>query len=420
MLLETLFTERKNNAKYNTSYPISPNQWKEFKIMKDLDFSNCPELSFYIHIPFCQNLCRFCEYQRMVLPSHELQLKYLHGVKNDIESFLTSYPTVTLKGFDIGGGTPTALDEECFGFLMNLYRDTIQRVSLSDDFEPSIEATFQTISPAKIKQIVESGIKRLSLGIQSSVKSIQKINGRVNPSLLKIKETIHWLHDLGVEKVNLDLMYGLKDQTLEDVEHDIDCINFLSPEQVTLYELRTNMITLKGELSKEFLYASYKKFYDNLIQYGYSALFGQNTFSKCTTDLGLSSYLRNRMVNFLPYKGFGLSAQSLTTEGISYNIGKQSCNLKDIVEKSNSFPSEDCYLLPPSEILSKYIAVSGYYGRFSISVANRILNSDFLELYGEEVRFCLQHGFIKIENNNVEITPKGYAYYGAVFSLFFN
>lgn len=420
MLREDSFAQRKINSKFNSSYPINPIQWEPFRTNQSLDYSCCKELSFYIHIPFCQHLCQFCEYQRTTIPTLDVQYKYLNAIKCDVELFLSKYHEFTLKGFDIGGGTPTALDDDAFNYLLNIYSDILKNVTISDDFEPSIEATFQTLNMKKINMIAASGINRISLGIQTSVKSIQKLNGRVNPEILNMLDLITKIKESGIKKVNLDLMYGLKGQTIYDINDDIECIRTLNPEQVTLYELRTNMIDSSAYKStKEQLYNMYCKLFKELRKLGYYSKFGQNTFSKSRNDFGLSSYLKNRMIEFIPYKGFGLSAQSMATNGISYNIGKLDKNIKPLIEHNCNYPEQDIYKLTRKELLSKFIAISAYYGRFSIHTANQILGEDFTKLFKAEINYCIQQGYIKMNYTNIMLTQKGFKYYGAVFSLFY-
>ena len=420
MDIESIYTHRKQDERYNTSYPLCPEDWTQYRVDGELDYTGCQLLSFYIHIPFCQHLCSFCEYTRTQVPSPDVQRRYLDGVKHDMECFISTYPQVTLCGFDIGGGTPTSLDDTCFEYLMNIYRGLIGKVHLTDDFEPSIEATFQTLTSHKVQLIRVAGIKRISLGIQTSVKSVQINNGRANPQLNMMADVIRMIHANGIEKVNIDLMYGLRGQTIDDTRQDLACIKQLSPEQVTLYELRTNMLGRKEESSKEQLFQCYFHLFEGLIELGYHARFGQNTFTKDPTDKGLSSYLRHRMLEYVPYKGFGLSAQSMSPTGISYNIGKGSHALIQLIEQSCSYPSVDTYLLPSHEMLSKYIAISAYYGQISLTIASQILGMDFLVMFKPQIDFCTSQGLIEIAGGNLIITRKGFEHYGAVFSLFYN
>jgi len=336
----------------------------------------------------------------------------------DVSRFLEAHPDTILRGFDIGGGTPTALSESNFQRLMQIYSDTVHRVQLTDDFEPSIEGTFLTLSPTKLQAIASAGIHRLSLGIQTSSSSILRAQGRKDVQLNDMKRVIDEAHKTGIHKINLDLMYGLSGQDDASRQRDLDVIRFLAPEQVTLYELRTNMLRGVQSASKEELYASYCSYYDLLIQMGYHARFGQNTFSLDANDYGVSSYLRSRMLEGTPYRGFGISAQSMTPTGIAYNPGKNEHALSDYLTRS-TFTEDYHYALPPEELLSKYIAIAAYSGGFSLTHASRILGRNAGQWFSDELTFCLSEGLLTIDDNRLQITRMGFLHYGAVFSLFY-
>lgn len=419
MNIAELFEKRKMYSKWNTSYPLAPKDWKKYRTDKPLSFMGVDEVSFYIHIPFCKQLCSFCEYTRMICPNEKYQEQYINTLRNDIRNFLNTNHSIILKGFDIGGGTPTALSEVCFEHLLDIYDSTIKDIKLSLDFEPSIEATFSTLSERKLKRIVYSGIKRLSLGVQSSNSEILCSQHRER---ISNDDMMHWIalaKSCGIEKVNLDLMYGLSGMTEYTIEKDLELIKSLSPEQVTLYELRTNMIDSKILPTKHVLWLQYNKFFDGLIKIGYHANYGQNTFSKNISDEGVSSYLRSRMLYGTPYKGFGISAQSMSLRGISYNIGKSSSNINAILGVE-SFERGDTYLLPPKEMAAKYIAIAAYNGAFSVEKASDFLNSNFLDDNLSSINFCIEHNLVTLKNDKVIISKKGFEYYGAVFSLFYN
>ncbi len=416
--INKIFEERKDNPIYNTSYPLVPEQWARFRTSSGLDFSQEKEMSFYIHIPFCQHLCSFCEYARISIPNEETQKNYLKALENDINTFANRYPAMLLNGFDIGGGTPTSLSEENFRFLICIYQKTINRLKCTTDFEPSIEATFQTISEAKARAIVEMGIGRISLGIQSSADKVQMCNGRINSGVDAMQQKMAMMRKSGIRKINIDLMYGLRAQNRKEQEVDLRVIELLQPEQVTLYELRTNRLLGTYCTDKNYLYNSYQLLYNGLLELGYEADFGQNTFTKHRADQGLSSYLRHRMFDFSAYKGFGISAQSKCRNGLSYNVGKLSGDIKTLLSCS-SFTEEYVYSLPVREMLSKYIAVAGYSGRMSITVANGILGADFIRQYQPIIEYCLAKNYIEIEGDFIKITRDGFRFYGAIFSLFY-
>ena len=416
--LTEIFEKRKDDPRWNTSYPLSPNDWKVYRVSEELSFYGEKELSFYIHIPFCKNLCSFCEYTRMLCPSDELQEQYVATLKDDIRVFMKKYPSIKLCGFDVGGGTPTVLNDKAFEKLLNLCHEVMTTLDLVGSFVPSIEATFETLSEKKIAQLVKGGFRRVSLGVQSTSENVLLCNHRTSFEVEKMKNTISMLHDKGVETVNLDMMYGLKGQTVDSLSQDVLILKCLQPEQITLYELRTNMIREENHMTKDELYHSYSFLYDALRDLGYYARFGQNTFSKSKKDIGVSSYLRERMMNAGTYKGFGISAQSMSSHGVSYNIGKLQTSFRDLLAMK-SYKEEYVYQLPPKELASKYIAIAAYNGSFSLKKLSEILKCDAKKYYSNQLEFCFSHGYIEISNERVIVTPLGFKYYGALFSLFY-
>ncbi len=417
MTIAELFESRKNDHRWNTSYPLNPEDWANYRIEGPLPFDNEQRLSFYIHIPFCKQLCSFCEYTRMLCPDDNLQDIYLRTVAKDIEQFKERYQGYTLLGCDIGGGTPTSLSEENFSFLMEVYQNALAGLELSSEFEPSIEATFDTLSENKLTGMVKAGLHRLSLGVQSSCQSVLQGHHRLNGNVRQMADWITAAWKTGIKKVNLDFMYGLHGQNTESITQDLELIYRLRPQQVTLYELRTNMIAIKAPLSKEELFAQYTQYYDGLISMGYKGRYGQNTFSVDANDCGVSSYLRERMLNGTSYKGFGMSAQSMSSAGVSYNIGKLSNNPQQVLN-AKGYREEYTYLLPVKELAAKYLAISAYNGSFSVK---RLLDFglDEKEL-NNKLFFCLAQGLlIKDKDDRMHITKKGFLHYGAVFSLFY-
>ena len=134
-------------------------------------------------------------------------------------------------------------------------------------------------------------------------------------------------------------------------------------------------------------------------------------------DLGVSSYLRERMLNGASYKGFGLSAQSMSRAGVSYNLGKLSSDPRRDLNP-NGYPAAYTYLLPAREWAAKYMAISAYHGSFS---PNKLLEMgiDPVSL-NDTLEFCFSQGLLaRSDDDRVVVTKEGFKYYGAVFSLFF-
>ena len=413
-----ILRERIDNPRYNTSYPISPSDWNKYNTVGRLPFDSDKPIAFYLHIPFCKRLCSFCEYSRTILPPADLQTKYLKTLHNDIIDFISKNAHLRLYGLDLGGGTPTALNNQSFAVLMDIYREVTGLITPTSDYEPSIEGTFDTLSPYKAKIIVKSGIQRLSLGVQSSSKSVLAPLNRRAEEIGSMRRVMDLAHSAGIRKINLDLMYGLPGQSLESIKEDIRIIECLRPEQVTVYELRTNQLRTAYKVNAQLSYDQYSILFDELTGMGYSGQFGQNTFSLNPEDKGLSSYLRHRMFDGWQYKGFGLSAQSMSDAGLSYNICKGVINSNQISE-APTYESVRHYALPREEIFAKYVAISGYSGGISLSSSRRLYGSDFDARFGEIIAVFEKEGLWIIADDRLQMTRKGYRYYGALLSMFY-
>lgn len=286
-----IFDITKNDIYCNTSYPLKKELWEEYKSNIDL-FKNDKNMSLYIHIPFCNNLCKFCEYTRFQKRNSNDEKLYLQLLENQINSFLETHEINKIYGFDIGGGTPTVLSDENFKILMNIVSIIESKIkSRVFDYEKNIESSFNTINETKIKQIVDAGFHRISLGVQTVDKSLLKNNKRYNGTIDDIKNKMKMMKNLGIQKINLDFMYGLNNETDESILDTIDLIKILNPEQVTIYEMRYNMVNEQTKITKDKLYEQYILFYKELIKIGYKGKIGQNTFSRFNDD-GVSSYLR--------------------------------------------------------------------------------------------------------------------------------
>ncbi len=410
---------------YSTAYPWKPADWGEFLRPGGMQFGS-ERISFYIHIPFCVNLCRFCEYTRCKVPDENVQRAYLQTVRNDIRRFMQLCPDVTLEGFDIGGGTPTSLSAANFEYLMQIYREVVGSVNLSGDFEPSIETSFLTISPEKLRMINDAGIRRISVGVQSShfAKDNSGIGWRY-PQAREIIDMVRQIRKSGNFKLNLDFMYGFRNQGAASItETDCTAVEELSPDQVTLYELRTNQLAGYEGNDAHTRAALYATWHDMLANMGYAGRFGQNTFSRDSRDFGVSSYLRHRMLEGADYKGFGISAQSMSQGNVEYNAGKNSRDILALIPQDGnapdvSFDATEHYELPDREKFAKFVCVSSYSGGFNRKIAKERYMPDFDEYFRELTEFLVSRGDITVDGDTISITRKGMEAYGPVFSLYY-
>lgn len=415
--IRDLFSLTCEDVLCNTSYPLRPEFFSQYRSTQDI-MKDVSELSFYFHIPFCKSLCKFCEYTRFLVPSVNQEIDYIGKLKLQVLKFILNHNIKKLCGLDIGGGTPTAISATVLEELLLFIHDLIQRMPLSHDFEPSMEFSFASIDDEKIDIIAKYGIKRLSTGIQVFDTGLMNHFGRINSPIKKMSHILSRIKKSGIKKINIDIMYGFEEQDESMLENSINVIEELHPNQVTLYEMRYNNNGVEySHINRNILFEQYLYLFQKIKALGFKGEFGQNTFS-LFDDFGVSSYLRSRMLNCTPYKGFGVSAQSMSLNGISYNILKSSKAL--LLPPIEEIKEEDVYLLPAEEIAAKYVCVALYSGRFSLNVLSKILGRDATKIYANELEFLIENNLVSIRDKICYLTEKGFKFYGAVASLFWS
>lgn len=417
--VQRIFDAADKDLRANTAYPVFR---EEFRVYKDPSadlFEGVSALSFYIHIPFCRQLCSFCEYTRFLAGNERDESRYLALVENQADEFVRQYPQIkTLCGFDIGGGTPTALSDANFRALLDLQQRIESGFSRVGDFEKSIEISLSTVSEEKLKMIYAAGFRRISTGLQSINKALMRNLNRYYTNLDNVVCVRERASELGIREFNIDLMYGLPGQDEKTIEETLKAVSAVNPEQVTLYETRynNNKISSAG-ISREIQYAQYRQLYAGLSVLGYRGNFGQNAFSNDNSP-GVSSYLKYRMHRCVPYKGFGIAAQSMSLLGLAYNALKDTSEKK--IPAAINLNDGDTYRLPREEIAAKYIGIAMYSGSFRLDVLEEILGEDPQGYFSQEIRFLTEKNIMQKRGDVMRFTEHGFRFYGAAAALFWS
>jgi oxygen-independent coproporphyrinogen-3 oxidase len=417
-MIERFFRMASEDMCCNTSYPMSPDFFSRYRTADYDILDGVDSLAFYLHVPFCRSLCRFCEYTRVRNGDEFQETRYVDLLARQVEIWTAAHPYSAVCGVDVGGGTPTALNARNFARVMKIASSLVQ-TDRCIDFEPSVEFSYATIDDEKISAMSDAGFVRASAGLQLVDEAFLSEMGRERTELGRLTSVNARLRAAGVRKLNLDVMYGFPGQTARSFDATLRVLDALRPEQVTLYEMRYNMNQLShAGVTRELNYALYSHLYDRLLDMGYRARFGQNTFSM-SDDEGVSSYLRHRMFDGASYKGFGISAQSMSERGLTYNSlkgfsGKRLPKLQDICEK-------DIYRLPGEELAAKYVAVALYGGRFRLSVISRFLGGDARRHFARELDYLVSGGYLSVDADGIcQVTREGFKVYGAIAALYWS
>lgn len=197
------------------------------------NFTNLPPLSLYIHFPWCVQKCPYCDFNSHELKKELDEKKYIDALISDLEQELPLFWGRSISSIFMGGGTPSLFSPESIDQLISALR---ARLTFAPDIEITMEANPGTVELGKLKEFSSAGINRLSIGIQSfSDEKLEKL-GRIHGRKEAIRAA-ELAHDAGFNSFNLDLMYGLPNQSLQQAVEDIETAIALEPKHLSHYQL---------------------------------------------------------------------------------------------------------------------------------------------------------------------------------------
>ncbi len=188
-------------------------------------------LGLYVHIPFCVRKCAYCDFCSFQVEQVTDKSKYLSSLCKEIESYRDR--GITLDTVFIGGGTPSLLSGE---ELSQIFASIRKSFKILADAEITMEANPKTLTPENLRVYLSEGVNRFSLGLQSIHDNELKILGRIH-SYADFLESYKLLRDFFVDNINIDLMYGIPNQTLESFSETLDAVCSLTPQHISLYSL---------------------------------------------------------------------------------------------------------------------------------------------------------------------------------------
>jgi len=196
-----------------------------------------PPISLYIHYPWCVKKCPYCDFN-----SHEgdPQADYIAALIRDLDCDLKYLQNRQIHSIFIGGGTPSLMSVDD---ARELFKGLRQKLSIPNNIEITLEANPGTFDTNKFAQFREVGINRLSIGVQSFNNKNLEFLGRIHSAEEAI-QAIGEAQKVGFENINIDLMYGLKNQTTELCMEDLSCAIALQPSHISFYQLTLEVNTL--------------------------------------------------------------------------------------------------------------------------------------------------------------------------------
>ncbi len=191
-------------------------------------------LSLYLHIPFCDTICYYCGCSKVITKDKSKATHYIELLKQEIKlqgSLFANDRKVTQIHW--GGGTPTFLNDKEIFEIIECIRDNFQ-VSAAGEVEFGIEVDPRTVDQLRLKNLNNLGFNRISFGVQDFDHCVQKSVNRIQ-STQQIKQHIDDARDLKYKSINIDLMYGLPNQTIHSFLQTLITTIELNPDRIAVY-----------------------------------------------------------------------------------------------------------------------------------------------------------------------------------------
>lgn len=202
-------------------------------------------LFLYLHVPFCEMRCGFCNLFTTANPNASLEQQYLDALERQARRAREALGPVTVGRMAVGGGTPTYLDT---AGLSRLFDMASELFGVDGDQIPiSVETSPHTSEPEKLELLRERGVDRVSIGVQSFVEAEVRAVGR-GQKTADVEAALSRIREAGIPSLNIDLMYGLPGQTSETWLFSLQSALRFAPEEVYLYPLYVRPLTGLGRV----------------------------------------------------------------------------------------------------------------------------------------------------------------------------
>lgn len=378
---------------------------KSFSIMTNaVDPVRHPsELALYIHIPFCERKCHYCDFTSGPVSAASRQT-YLRALKQEI--FSSPWRGSSARTVFFGGGTPSELS---ISEMLELVRTLGDHFTIHRDAEWTLECNPGTATDSSyFVRLLEMGFNRISIGVQSFHDNHLRSLGRIHDAA-QARQTYDWIREAGFDNVNIDLLFSLPEQTLAEWKSDLIEVFRLDPEHLSLYGLSIEPGTefghrhRRGELSEVDEHRSadmYELTMEMTAQTGYTQYEISNYARldrKCLHNL---IYWRNE-----PYLGFGVSAASYLN-GLRWRNTENLAAYMDPVSSPIQLSSKE--LLSPREALGEEIMLRLQMEEgISISKLSFRYSLDVASLFSETLTSLRFHGLVTGGLDQVRLTERG-------------
>ncbi|MEH7224499.1 radical SAM family heme chaperone HemW [Bacillus sp. JJ1566] len=371
----------------------------------------------YLHIPFCEQICHYCDFNKVFLKGQPVD-EYLQYMDTEMKNTIEAYPPSMLKSIFVGGGTPTVLSvKQLEAFLSSINKYLTPR---SENIEFTFEANPGDLTEDKLKVLLDSGVNRISFGVQTFDDELLKAIGRTHRRN-DVFQTLELAKHVGFENISIDLMYALPHQTIESFQESLDLAFSLDVEHVSAYSLIIEPKTVfynlmrKGKLnlpSQEHEAKMYETLMDEMEKHGFHQ-YEISNFSKN----GFESRHNLTYWNNEEYYGIGAGAHGYVAGKRISNAGPIKKYMSAIDE--HGFPHVETHSVTLQEKMeeelflglrkTKGVSISHFQKKFSVSI---------FDVFESQIKEQKAKGLLEEKNDFIRLTHNGKFLGNDVFQAF--
>lgn len=384
-----------------------------------LNLSTLGDMGLYVHIPFCKQKCMYCDfpaYQNL----QDYYETYVYALVQEIDLWVTEHPESKSRPIDtiyFGGGTPTELSIQQLQMIVDKIKSTF---TITDDCHMTIESNPGEVDLQYLTKLVKLGFNRISFGVQTfDDKALTMLHRSHNGE--KAKQAVYDAKEAGFADINIDLIYGLPRQTLEDIQHNLDIVKALPINHISTYGLQVevgtylyhlvekNLISIPSETIDESMY--------DMMMAGLKDLgFERYEISNFSKD---NSYSRHNLKywHYVDYLGFGAGAHSFY-DGVRRSNNRNVMPYIQAVDRY-TMPTIDTEIITVERAQEDFcfLALRTKWGLDEQKFENRF-GVSVHALFGTTLKELLSKGLLESQNGSYHLTSEGAKHGNYVFSQF--
>lgn len=369
-------------------------------------FKAMKKTACYIHIPFCDHKCIYCDFYSIITSDNISN--YLSSLKNEIDYYASHYSNEReLFTIYFGGGTPSLMNPEYIGNIISYIKD---KFNVSDEAEITLETNPGTVDENKFTQFRSTGINRISVGIQSFDKNELKFLTRIHDSETAVN-TILNAQNAGFENISLDLIFNLPGQTKNIWMDNLQKAVSLPIKHISAYSLILERGTILNKMVLDGKVRMQDEDYDadlyeETIKILVSKGFNQYEVSNFAQP-GFECRHNKAYWDYTEYLSLGTSAHSFVDNKRWWNFSSLKFYIDAVNKNGHAVAGSE--ILNHDEMMEEYIMLAMRGEGLNINNLEKRFGNEWIVNNDEYLSGLIDEGFIIKKNNFIKFTGRGYA-----------